>query len=87
MAQLSDYVCKLDPVDDALNIATMPAQGRQLDVIHRSVMLAQVRGHMKLGVGAVEAVNNTCCLPAAHPATRSAGIGGLELLEDRDSEN
>lgn len=42
---------------------------------------------MAPGVGAVEEVNSTCCLPAAHPATRSAGIGGLELLEYRDSEN
>lgn len=88
MAQVSDYVCRLDPVDDALNIVTVPAQGWQLDIIHRSVMLAQVtRAHMKLGVGAVEAVNSTCSLPAAHPATHSAGIGGLELLEDIDSEN
>lgn len=88
MAQVSEYVCRLDPVDDALNIITMPAQGWQLDVIQRSVMLAQVtRGHMKQSVGAVEAVNSTSCLPAAHPATHSVGIGDLELLEYRDSEN
>lgn len=88
MAQVSEYVCRLDPVDDTLNIVTMPAQGGQLDVIQRSVMLAQVmRGHMKPDVGAVEAVNSTFCLPAVHPATRSAGIDGLELLEYRDSEN
>lgn len=51
-------------------------------------MLAQAtRGHMRSGVGAVEDVNSTCCLPAAHPATRSAGIGGLEPLEYTDCEN
>lgn len=88
MAQVSEYVCRLDPVDDVLNIVTMPAQGGQLDVIQRSVILAQVTtGHMTPGVGAVEAVNSTCCLPAAHPATRSAEIGGLELLGYRDPEN
>lgn len=86
MAQVSEYICRLDPVDDALNIVTMPAQGWQL--VQSSVMLPQVtRGHMTLRVGAVEAVNSTCCLPVALPATRSAGNGGLELLECTDSEN
>lgn len=88
MAQVSAYVCRLDPVDDTLNIVTMPTQGWQIDVVQRSVMLAQVtRGHMKPGVGAVEAINSICCPPAAHPATRFAGIGGLELHEHKDSEN
>lgn len=46
--QVSEHVCRLDPVDDALNIVTVPSQGRQLDVIKRSVMLPRVRrGQMK----------------------------------------
>lgn len=48
--QVSEYVRRLDPVDDALNVVTVPAQRRQLDVVQRSVTLPRVmRGQMKLG--------------------------------------
>lgn len=75
-------------MDDALNIVTVPAQGWQLAIVQGSGMLALVTGgQMQPRVSEVEVVEGELCLPAAHPAVRSAGSGGSELLECRESED
>lgn len=43
IVQKMSYFCRLDPVDDALNIVTVCVQGREADVVQSSVMLLQAK--------------------------------------------
>ena len=43
IVQKMGYFCRLDPVDDALNIITVCVQGREADVVQASVVLLQTK--------------------------------------------
>lgn len=42
--QKMSYLCRLDPVDDALNVLAVRVQRREADVVQSSVMLLQATG-------------------------------------------
>ncbi len=90
MQEMSD-LCRLDPVDDALNIITVRVQGREVDVVQSSVMLLQTKNvKEKISTMKRKKINTFSdsehVLPAARPASRSAESGGSEDLDCRDSE-
>lgn len=43
IVQKKSYFCRLDPVDDALNIVAVCVQGREADVVQTSVVLLQTK--------------------------------------------
>lgn len=89
--QKMSYFCRLDPVDDALNIIIVRVQGREVYVVQSSVMLLQTK-NMKQKISIMKRrkkkpLDSKHVLPAACPASRSAESGGSEDLDCRDSES
>lgn len=51
------YFCRLDPVDDAVNIIAVCVQGREAYVVQSSVMLLQTKKAEKLTLNVRQTVS------------------------------